>query len=194
MTYQKDNGTTVGVQDVGESILLEAQRLTHGDRNKDYGHPLDDYTKNAGIINALFAHKLREPFTAADVALIMVGVKLSRQVNRPKRDNMVDAAGYAWVSQACIEETDRREEMKRLNAVTDEERAKCASVLNSPPPAGADGLARALHATAQAAASGPSLRDDLPPSLRPAGQDECAAEQAPPAWPRFPQVRPPSKL
>jgi len=82
----------------------------------------------------------------------------------------------------------------KLNAAIDKERAKCASVLNSPPPAGADGLARALHATAQAAASGPSLRDDLPPSLRPAGQDECAAEQAPPAWPRFPQVRPPSKL
>lgn len=195
--YQKDNGTIVGVQDSGESILLEAQRLTHGDRNKDYGHPLDDYSKNAGAINVLFKHKLREDFTAADVALIMVIVKLSRQVNRPKRDNMVDAAGYAWVANACIEETARRVEMARLNAeplyiklnaklnaALDVERTQFASVLNTPPPEGADGLARALHwIDSQVAKDAPSPLGGSPTLSYPERPAGCEAAQPLPEWP-----------
>lgn len=157
------------INNVCESILQEAQRLTHGDRNKDYGHPLDDYTKNAGIINALFAHKLREPFTAAEVALIMVGVKLSRQVNRPKRDNMVDAAGYAWVANACIEETARRAELAAhikiprihtsfCEADTDHSgqcvypakgAERTGECVENRLPAGADSLAKALYRASQ---------------------------------------------
>jgi len=91
-----------------ESILEEAQRLTHGDRAKDYGHPLDDYTRTAALVSALLAHKLKEPITPGEMAMSMICVKLSRQVNHPKRDNMVDAAGYAWVSQECVDETARR--------------------------------------------------------------------------------------
>lgn len=91
-----------------ESILQEAHRLTHGDRNKDYGHPLDDYTRTAALASALLAHKLKEPLTADEMAMVMICVKLSRQVHRPKRDNMVDAAGYAWVAQECVDETERR--------------------------------------------------------------------------------------
>lgn len=100
MTAIVDNG--------GESILQEAQRLTHGDRNKDYGHPLDDYTRTAAIASALLAHKLKEPITAEEMATLMIGVKLSRHMHAPKRDNMVDAAGYAWVAWACSEERARR--------------------------------------------------------------------------------------
>lgn len=91
-----------------ESILQEAQRLTHGDRAKDYGHPLDDYTRTAALVSALLAHKLREPLEPHEAAMIQICVKLSRQVNHPKRDNMVDAAGYAWVAQECVDETARR--------------------------------------------------------------------------------------
>lgn len=185
MSYQKDNGTTVGVQDSGESILLEAQRLTHGPRNADYGHPLDDYSKNAGAINALFKHKLREDFTAADVALIMVVVKLSRQVNRPKRDNMVDAAGYAWVANACIEETERRAEMAAIQTKTAcDDLVRTVSRLNSPPPAGADGLAKALNlADVLAEASGPLLRDGSPKQSSPADPVSYEAGPIPHGWP-----------
>jgi len=65
--------------------------------------------------------------------------------------------------------------------------------LNSPPPAGADGLARALHATARAAASGPSRRDDSQTPWRPADPSECAAEQAHPALPPYRLKPTPSK-
>lgn len=91
-----------------ESTLQEAHRLTHGTRQADYGHPLDDYTRTAALYSALMAHKLKEPLTPHDMALALVCVKLSREVNHPKRDNAVDGAGYFWVAHACLEEAERR--------------------------------------------------------------------------------------
>jgi len=85
------------------------------------------------------------------------------------------------------------EAYQKLNAAIDEECAKCASVLNSPPPAGADGLARALHATAQAAASDPSLRDDSPPSWNLADRALYADGPTPPALPPYRLKPTPSK-
>lgn len=96
------------VDDTGVSILQEAHNLTHGDRNASYGHPLDDYARTAALVSALLAHKLTKPISAEEMALAMCCVKMSRQIHAPKRDNMVDLAGYAWVAQACIEEKSRR--------------------------------------------------------------------------------------
>lgn len=73
-----------------ESILEEAERLVVGARGADYGHPSEDFGRTAKMWTAILGH----PVTAADVALCMVALKLSREVNRPKRDNRVDAAGY----------------------------------------------------------------------------------------------------
>lgn len=78
----------------GESILEEAHRLVYGDRHDDYGHPADDYEKVA----AIWAVILEQPVTAKQAALCMVGVKLARELHRPKRDNLVDLAGYAAVA------------------------------------------------------------------------------------------------
>lgn len=91
-----------------ETILEEAQRLVYGQRGDDYGHPLDDFSKTAGAINSMFRDKIMVDFTAEDIGLIMVLVKLSRQVNKPKRDNLVDIAGYAGTTEMVIEERKRR--------------------------------------------------------------------------------------
>lgn len=101
-----------GVEDAGtqpESILQEAHRLTHGPRQADYSHPLDDYTRTAALVNAALRHKLRVNLEPEDVTTIMLLVKISRQQHKPKRDNMVDAAGYAWCTHEIIEERARRE-------------------------------------------------------------------------------------
>jgi hypothetical protein len=92
-----------------KSVLLEANELIFGDRRHDYGHPIDDYTRTAGLINAEFADQLKTPFTPEDVMLMMILVKVSRHHNRPKRDNLVDIAGYAGCIHECGEERKRRE-------------------------------------------------------------------------------------
>jgi hypothetical protein len=90
------------------SVLTEAQGLVHGDRNEAYGNPLDDFSRTAGMVSAMWAHKLKTPLTAEDVGMFMVCVKLSRQVNAPKRDNAVDGAGYFETIQWCIDERKAR--------------------------------------------------------------------------------------
>jgi len=92
-----------------ESVLQEAQRLTHGPRQEDYSHPLDDYTRTAALVNAALRHKLRVNLDPEDVTIIMALVKISRHTHKPKRDNMVDLAGYAWCTHEIIEERTRRQ-------------------------------------------------------------------------------------
>lgn len=85
------------------SVLLEAHGLVHGDRQGAYGHPADDFARTAALASAVLAGKLKEPLCATDVAAFMVCVKLSRQVNAPKRDNLVDLAGYAETWQMVLD-------------------------------------------------------------------------------------------
>jgi hypothetical protein len=83
-----------------ESILDEAKRIVHGDRGENYGHPFEDFSRTAQIWSAILGTKV----TPEDVALCMVGLKISREVNRPKRDNIVDGAGYFETLQMVKEE------------------------------------------------------------------------------------------
>lgn len=86
------------------SVLVEAEGLVHGDRNASYGPPIEDFSRTAGMVTAMLAHKLKEPLTAEDVGLFMCCVKLSRQINKAKRDNLTDLAGYAECVQWIIDE------------------------------------------------------------------------------------------
>lgn len=69
----------------------------YGDRQGDYGHPRADFTRTAIMWTALLQHKLAdgEHIEPEDIGRCMIAVKLSRDVNSPKRDNRVDMAGYA---------------------------------------------------------------------------------------------------
>ncbi|CAB4218493.1 Protein of unknown function DUF4406 [uncultured Caudovirales phage] len=93
--FDRDEGrdalAEIFVKDPSGSVLTEAESLVHGDRGADYGHPFHDFSRTAMIWSAI----LGIPITAEQVALCMVGLKISREVNRPKRDNRVDIAGYA---------------------------------------------------------------------------------------------------
>jgi len=82
------------LQPVTETVLQEADRLVYGDREEKYGHPGDDYGRTAKLWSAILGHDV----TAKQAALCMVAVKLSREVNAPQRDNLVDGAGYFAVA------------------------------------------------------------------------------------------------
>ena len=83
--------------DVRTSIAADADRVVYGDREDSYGHPRDNFTRCAIIWTGLLTDKLAdgEHITPQDVARLQIGMKLSRDVAEPKRDNRVDMAGYA---------------------------------------------------------------------------------------------------
>lgn len=87
------------------TILEEANSLVNSTRQKDYGHPHDDYTKVAKFWQIILANKLRPDviIEPEEAAMCMIGIKLSRQMNRHKRDNLVDIAGYAQVVDKIME-------------------------------------------------------------------------------------------
>lgn len=75
-----------------ESILAEADRIVSHDRGLDYGHPSSDFGRTAKMWAAI----LGIPYVSPEqVALCMIAVKISREVHRHKRDNLMDIAGYA---------------------------------------------------------------------------------------------------
>jgi hypothetical protein len=88
-----------------ETILEEAQRLVHGDRQGAYGHPIEDYACTGRLWSALLDRWLKDtgfltqdqtlPDIDPKVACLMMGaMKMSREVHLHKRDNLTDLAGY----------------------------------------------------------------------------------------------------
>jgi hypothetical protein len=91
-----------------ETILEEAQRLVHGDRQQDYGHPADDYRRTGAMWEAILRDMPGVTLPPGTISpriacLMMAAVKISREVNRPKRDNLTDLAGYAACAAMCAE-------------------------------------------------------------------------------------------
>lgn len=75
-----------------KGVLAEAYGLVHGPKDADYGHPLQDFARVGRIWGAV----LGIPDVPPDkVALCLIGLKVARESYRPKRDTIVDIAGYA---------------------------------------------------------------------------------------------------
>ena len=84
----------------GQKMLSETSRVLEA-RRATYGPPADHFTRTVAAVNAIFAHKLVEPLTAADWAQIMILDKLARNQGTARTpDTPVDIAGYA----ACLAE------------------------------------------------------------------------------------------
>lgn len=82
-------------------ILNEAMKITHHDRNANYGNPEDNFQHIANLWNAYL--RVTRPMAAvinsADVAVMSMLIKVARLGNNPgHRDSAVDIAGYA----ACL--------------------------------------------------------------------------------------------
>lgn len=86
--------------------LNEAARLVNNDRNRDYGEPIDDFSK---VADALTAYGYSGPggrkLLPHDIPFIQTVVKLSRLVQTPdKADSWVDIAGYAACGREVAEQ------------------------------------------------------------------------------------------
>jgi hypothetical protein len=74
------------------NILTEAAALVYGARQQDYGHPLTNFQQTGKLWAAILG---LDSITPMQVAMCLIAVKISRQCFSPKRDNLVDIAGYA---------------------------------------------------------------------------------------------------
>ncbi len=82
-----------------KSILIEAEGLVHGARQGSYGHPAEDFERQARIWSVILGTDVKPE----QVGLCMVAVKMSRECHAHKRDNLVDIAGYAATIQMVHE-------------------------------------------------------------------------------------------
>jgi hypothetical protein len=78
---------------MSQDILEEALEITKGARNSDYGDCTIEFNRVATMWSVIFEKEI----TPNQVALAMIALKMTRQMNTNKRDNWVDIAGYARV-------------------------------------------------------------------------------------------------
>lgn len=76
------------------SILSEAHDLVTGDRQKDYGDPVECWDRTAKMFSAYLGIEV----SARQASDMMILVKMSRLANGFHKDSYRDVAGYAWVS------------------------------------------------------------------------------------------------
>lgn len=78
----------------GRALIEEAIRILHGDRAECYGDIFESFSR----IACFWTTYLGVEISAVDVAQMMLLLKVSRQRNRHKRDNVVDQINYAIVT------------------------------------------------------------------------------------------------
>lgn len=98
-------GLTIYFDSPRPSVMEEAHRLVKGDRGKDYGHPLDDFTRTGKLWGTILGS---EAVSAEKVALCMAALKISRECNGHKRDNLVDVCGYIGTLEMVHDEIAKR--------------------------------------------------------------------------------------
>ena len=84
-----------------EKILTDAQKIVCKDRDRQYGSPEDSFTQIAELWNAYLYPGQTPSLKAEDVGMMMILLKVARESNKHKEDNLIDIAGYA----ACVAET-----------------------------------------------------------------------------------------
>lgn len=79
-----------------KSVIQEAQDIIHGDREQTYGHPAKNLEKIATQWTLYMRQKYNQQvlLSAEDVCWMMSILKMVRQMNADKRDNLIDAIGY----------------------------------------------------------------------------------------------------
>lgn len=71
----------------------ECDRLVNSDRQDDYGDPVENLERISQVVSAV----LDRGITPKEVALFFMCVKMVREGQKHKRDNLLDIACYAEI-------------------------------------------------------------------------------------------------
>lgn len=82
--------------------MSRGAELVMGEREGSYGSP----TVNFGRIAGMWSAYLDTEVTASDVAHMMVLLKVAREKNRHKDDNLDDIEGYVHCARLILAESD----------------------------------------------------------------------------------------
>lgn len=75
--------------------LDQASALINGDRDKEYGHPKENFDRFRTMVNAYLGKRIEGGLTATDVSAVLSMLKLSRLAHDPnKLDSWRDLVGY----------------------------------------------------------------------------------------------------
>ena len=93
----------MGVEEqIENSVLLDAYNVVHEERDPEYGPASEDFESLGVIWAALLTRWLRKNGFSSIPSIpprvggnMMIALKINRDVHFPKRDNMIDVAGYA---------------------------------------------------------------------------------------------------
>lgn len=78
------------------TILVSAFNLINGERQGDYGDPKESFERIARFWSVYLGHEV----SGKDVAMMMVLLKMSREMSGHKPDNLLDMAGYVGLADA----------------------------------------------------------------------------------------------
>jgi hypothetical protein len=75
---------------MNESCLKEAFEILNGSRDADYGDAVMNFEKIADIASAILGYEI----TPVEAVVTLISLKLSREMYKHKRDNIVDCQAY----------------------------------------------------------------------------------------------------
>ena len=86
-------------------ILIEANKIINGERQNSYGDPEGCFEDIMNLWNAYLYIRFNKDksILKEDVAIMMVLLKIARELHNHKRDNLVDAVGYLAIANEIIE-------------------------------------------------------------------------------------------
>lgn len=89
----------VAKKKLAEHTLLDrAKELVYGERQKAYGHPHTNFSR----ICTMWSVILNRSVTIREFVLMMVTLKIARDINKPKDDNLLDIVGYVAAGELAM--------------------------------------------------------------------------------------------
>jgi len=100
--YFDDKNVQLDIEHDDRNVNEIAQSLIHGNRQEDYGDPVENWKRTASVaynvLPELFARKPK----AHEMVMMLQSVKLVREGNKRKRDNRVDLSAYSDIADMCL--------------------------------------------------------------------------------------------